>query len=175
MKKKLVAALIAFAPAVAQAQGFVEIGFGQSSVDLGTFPGVSIDETDTTWAVSGGWMFHPSYLGAEVGYRDLGEIKLTGPGGSATLEVTGFMLGAVGRLPLTERLSIVPRFGLYLWDLEASASNGARASDDGSDFYFGIGADFQIGEKTHLGVHFARFDIGGDDVDVIEAKLGFRF
>lgn len=175
MKKRFLAALIAFAPALAQAQGFIELGFGQSSVDLDlNIPGVSIDETDTTWAVSGGYMFHPSF-GAEVGYRDLGEITLTGPGGSAVLEVTGFMLGAVGRLPVGERFSIVPRFGLFLWDLEASATTGARASDDGHDFYFGIGADFRINRQVHIGLHFARFDIDGDDIDVIEAKLGFAF
>jgi OmpA-OmpF porin, OOP family len=174
MKKSLFAVLIAFAPAVAQAQGFIELGIGQSSFDLPDFPGVSIDDSDTTWAVSGGYMFHPSF-GAEVGYRDLGEITVTDPAVSVTAEVTGIMLGVVGRLAVAERLSIVPRFGLYLWDVEASASNGFSDSDDGHDFYFGIGADFQINPKTHVGLHFARFDIGGDDVDVIEAKLGFRF
>lgn len=174
MKKILLAALIAFAPAFAQAQGFIELGIGQASVDLPDFPGVSVDDTDTTWAISGGYMFHPSF-GAEVGYRDLGEVTLSGPGGSGSIGVTGIMLGAVGRLAVAERLSIVPRFGLYLWEVEASSTTGFRDSDDGNDFYFGIGADFQINRQAHVGLHFARFDIGGDDIDVIEAKLGFRF
>lgn len=175
MKKQLLAALIAVAPAFAQAQGFIELGIGQSKADLDlALPGVSIDEKDSTFAISGGYMFNPNF-GGEIGYRDLGEINATGPGGSVTIGVTGFMLGGVGRFYVAERLSLVPRFGLYLWDVDASASNGFSDSDSGSDIYFGIGADFQINKQVHLGLHFARFDIDGDDVDVIEAKLGFSF
>jgi OOP family OmpA-OmpF porin len=174
MKKILVAALIGLAPALAQAQNaFVEFGIGQSSFDVGSAPGVSVDDSDTTWNISGGWMFHPNF-GAEIGYRDLGEVSATGPGGTASAEVSGFHFGAVGRFAVTERFSIVPRLGLYMWEADGGGVLSG-ASDDGSDLYFGVGADFALTKQITVGAHFVRFDIDGDDVDVFEARVGFRF
>src|SRR5687767_11685698 len=110
MKKTLVAALIGLAPAFAQAQmqqlqgkAFVELGVGQASYDVDIS-----DDSDTTFNISAGYMFHPS-VGAEIGYRDLGGISEAGAG----VEVSGFQLGAVGRFAVTPRISIVPRLGFY--------------------------------------------------------------
>ena len=64
--KKALAALALFAAAgVANAQGFVELGVGQAMYDVEGAPGVSVDDEDTTFAISGGWMFHPN-VGAFV-------------------------------------------------------------------------------------------------------------
>ena len=187
MRVRLLAAtaVLALAPLLAHAQGFVELGIGQSSVDLDELAALgasSTDEKDTTFAISGGYMFHPN-IGAEIGYRDLGEASATvvGPGGTGvvTAEVSGFFFGLVGRLPVAERFSIVPRFGLFMWDGDVTGTvNGAvvlSESDDGTDPYFGIGAQYDITKQMHVGAHFARFDLDGDDVDVIELKVGFRF
>lgn len=180
MKKILVAAAIGLAPAFAQAQmpqmegkAFLEFGIGQAEIDVGAVPaGVSVDDSDTTWNISGGWMFHPN-VGAEIGYRDLGEVTVSGGGFSGGVEVTGFQLGAVGRFAITERFSIVPRIGFYLWESEGSGS--FAGDDDGSDLYFGVGADFAVTKQITVGAHFVRFDIDGDDVDVFEVRAGFRF
>ena len=186
MKKGL--AVIAMSSAVAyspfaSSQGFVEVGIGQAKFDV-EVTGATVDDSDTTWAISGGWMFHPM-IGAEVGYRNLGEVTATGtvPGGTlrVNVEVDGFMLGGVGRIPVgPQGLEIVPRIGLYMWDLKGSATlNGApfggSADDDGTDLYFGIGVQYAFTRQLHVGGHWARFDIGGDDVDVFELKVGFRF
>lgn len=187
MRVRLLAAtaVLALAPLLAHAQAFVELGIGQSSVDLDELTALgasSTDEKDTTFAISGGYMFHPN-IGAEIGYRDLGEASATvvGPGGTGvvTAEVSGFFFGLVGRLPVSERFSIVPRFGLYMWEGDVTGTvNGTTVlseSDDGTDPYFGIGAQYDITRQMHVGAHFARFDLDGDDVDVIELKVGFRF
>jgi OmpA-OmpF porin, OOP family len=183
MKKLFAAlALCLCGPAFAQ-QGFVELGIGQANVDLDAADvgADTLDNKDTTWAISGGWMFHPM-IGAEIGYRNLGETtaSATGPGGTArvTLEVEGFLLGAVGRIPVGP-IEIAPRIGLYRWDLKGSAFlNGVQfdsADDDGTDVYFGVGAQYVISKQFHVGAHWTRFDIDGDDVDVFEVKVGFRF
>lgn len=169
-------------PAFAQ-QGFVELGIGQSKfdIDAGDIGADTVDDKDTTWAISGGWMFHPM-IGAEIGYRNLGETSAsaTGPGGTAraTAEVDGFQFGAVGRIPVGP-IEIAPRVGLYRWDVKGRVFlNGAQirsADDDGTDVYFGVGAQYVIAKQFHVGAHWARFDIDGDDVDVFEIKVGFRF
>ena len=172
---------IAYSP-FALSEGFVELGIGQATYDL-EVEGASVDDKDTTFAVSGGWMFHPM-IGAEVGYRNLGEVAATatGPGGTArvVVEVDGFMIGGVGRIPVgPQGLEIVPRVGLFMWDLKGRATlNGVpldSADDDGTDVYFGVGVQYAFTRRVHLGAHWARFDIGGDNVDAFELKAGFRF
>ena len=174
MKKALaVLALCAAATGVQAQQAFVELGVGQSMFDVDSVPGVSVDDEDTTFAISGGWMFHPS-VGAEVGYRDLGGLSASGPGGSASVDVDGFMLGAVGRFNVAQNIAIVPRIGFYIWDASGGGLAGG-ASEDGTDLYFGVGAEYPFTRQFFAGAHWARFDIEGDDVDVIELKIGFRF
>jgi OOP family OmpA-OmpF porin len=182
MKKLLAVIALSLAPTFALAQGFVELGLGIAKTDLGDLGATSTDEKDTTWAISGGWMFHPN-IGAEVGYRNLGETSATVVSGpntiTAIVDVDGFMLGAVGRIPVVDRFSIVPRIGLYRWELEGRGFlNGVQVvsdDDSGTDLYFGLGAQYEITKQFHVGAHWARFDIDGDDVDVFEIKVGFRF
>ena len=185
--KKLIAALaISLIAFNAHAQGFVEFGLGQSKIDLDAnfAPGIAVssDEKDTTWAISGGYMFHPM-IGAEVGYRDLGKTSLSATNGvdtvSANAKVDGFTLGAVGRIPVGDKFSIVPRFGFYMWDGSGQGFvNGVQVislDDDGTDPYFGVGAEYAFSKQVFAGAHFVRFDVDGDDVDVFELKVGFRF
>lgn len=184
MKMKKLAAILAlsFTPLMAHAQGFVEFSVGQASVDLGDLGATSVDDTDTTWAIGGGYMFHPN-VGAEIGYRHLGEASATFISGGdvirATAEVTGIFAGAVGRIPVSERFNIVPRAGLYLWESEGRGFlNGVQvvsADDDGTDIYFGVGASYAVSRQVDMGLAWTRFDIDGDDVDAIELKVGFRF
>ncbi|HVE54962.1 MAG TPA: outer membrane beta-barrel protein, partial [Ramlibacter sp.] len=143
----------------------------------------SEDTKDTTFNISGGWMFTP-FIGVEIGYRDLGEASgsVTGPGGTGTvtLEAEGFQLGAVGRIPVgSSGFSIAPRVGLFKWDAKVrGVVNGAQiaASDeDGTDLYFGVGADYSISRNLSVGAHWARFDLDDIDVDVIELRVGWKF
>ena len=182
MKKLLGAVVLSLTALNAHAQGFLEFGLGQSRIDLDVPSADTVDDKDTTWSISGGYMFHPN-IGFEVGYRDLGEASASRTIGGTTIraeaEISGFTLGAVGRIPVSDRFSIVPRVGLYLWEGEGSGTiNGVRITsfdDDGTDIYFGIGAEYSFTKQLYLGAHWSRFDIDGDDVDVFELRIGFRF
>jgi OOP family OmpA-OmpF porin len=182
MKRAVVALALSVASLTVHAQPFVELGFGQSDMDV-DFGFPSQDTKDTTFNISGGWMFTPM-IGIEIGYRDLGEAggSITGPGGagSVTFEAEGFQLGAVGRIPLgSSAFSIVPRVGLFKWDVKGrGVVNGVQVSsldEDGTDLYFGVGADYSINKNLYLGAHWARFDLDDVDVDVIELRVGWRF
>src|SRR5690349_1712743 len=105
MKRALaILALSAAATGVQAQQTFVELGVGQSMFDVDSVPGVTVDDKDTTIAISGGWMFHPNF-GAEVGWRDLGGLSASGPLGSASVEVDGFLIGAVGRFNVAPNIA----------------------------------------------------------------------
>jgi hypothetical protein len=187
MKRALAFLVLSLIPLGARGEGFIELGIGQSEIDLDIGPlppsvSVSKDEKDTTWAVSGGWMFNPMF-GLEIGYRDLGEVSLSATDGvdtvSATAEVDGFTLGLVVRVPATEKLFIVPRLGLYRWEGKGRILvNGVQVEsvdDDGTDLYFGVGADYAFTRSLFAGAHFVRYDVDGDDALVFELRLGFRF
>jgi OmpA-OmpF porin, OOP family len=185
MKHAVAALALSLASFTAHAQPFVELGFGQSDVDVDfiSLGATSQDTKDTTFNISGGWMFTPM-IGIEIGYRDLGEVSgsMTAPGvtSTVTFEAEGFQLGAVGRIPLgTSAFSIVPRVGLFKWDVKGrGVVNGVQVSsldEDGTDLYFGVGADYSISKNLHVGAHWARFDLDDLDVDVIELRVGWRF
>lgn len=154
----------------------------------------SVDDSDTGLKVFGGYSFN-DYLAVDFGYADLGEVgseirlvsdgsNFSFPSGSATstatLGVSGLFGGVVGKLPLTDFLSLQGRAGLYLWDLEYDETNSGTGaysgttsfsdSDDGSDLYYGLGLN--IG---WFGLFYEVYDIDGDDVDFIGASANFNF
>jgi hypothetical protein len=174
MKKALAILALSAAATGAQAQqAFVELGVGQAMFDVDGIPTASVDDKDTTFAISGGWMFTPN-IGAEVGYRDLGGVSASGGGATASVDIDGYMLGAVGRFTVAQNIAIVPRIGVYMWDAEGGGLLSGQ-SDDGTDLYFGVGAEYSFNRQFFAGAHWARFDASDGDVDVIELKVGFRF
>lgn len=164
--------------ASAQDSGFyVGAGAGITSFDacddlvgLGL---TSCDDEDTGIKVYAGKTFTPNFA-AEVGWVDLGEITATGPGGTATLGVDGFQIAALGLLPVNPQISFFVKGGLYMWDLSASGPGGSL-SDDGSDFMFGLGMNWNLARQLGLRVEWEQFDIDGDDVNMLSAGVLFRF
>jgi hypothetical protein len=49
---------------------------------------------------------------------------------------------------------------------------GRIPAEDGTDPYFGVGAEYS---NLYLGAHWARFDLDDIDVDVIELRVGWKF
>lgn len=182
--KRLTAMLaLCLAPILVHAQAFVELSLGEADFGLGSAPGVDVKDTDTSWAISGGYMFNPT-IGAEVGYRSLGEASVSGitPGGDsvrATIDFAGVFAGMVGRFPMADRLHFLGRFGLFLWEGEGRlVENGVLTEsidDDGTDLYFGVGASYAVSRNVDVGVGWTRYDVDGDNLDALELKLRFNF
>ena len=182
--KRLTAMLaLCLAPMLVHAQAFVELSLGQADFGLGAAPGIDVKDTDTSWAISGGYMFNPS-IGAEAGYRSLGEASVSGttPGGDsvrATVEFAGVFAGMVGRFPMADRLHFLGRFGLFLWQGKARlVENGVlteSADDDGTDLYFGVGASYAVSRNVDVGAGWTRYDVDGENLDALELKLRFNF
>lgn len=182
MRKLAVVIGLILAPLTAHAQGFVELSIGQAKTDIGGLPGWSTDGSDSTWAIGGGFMFSPN-VGLEAGYRSLGELSARSVSGgnllSVVADVGGFYGGVLGKLPVTERLSLAGRVGLLAWEADGTGSvNGVpvvREELDGTDLYFGVGAAYAVNRSFELGVGWTRFDVDGDDADTLELKLRFSF
>lgn len=175
----LVAASCALAaPAGAQSTGFYAGGsVGRSTVDLcDDLNGLGLtgcDDSDTGFKLFGGYEINRNFA-VELGFVDLGEISATGPGGTATAETDGFQVAAVGMLPINPQFGIFGKLGAYMWDLSASGPGGSL-SDDGTDIMFGAGVSWRFMPQLSLRGEWERFDIGGDDVDLLSVGLQFAF
>lgn len=162
----------------------------------------TFDDKGTPWSIIGGYRFG-SYIGAEVGYLNLGEAQYRSQGevippGTATvadatldmdLSAKGPTLALVGFLPLGERFDLQARAGVFFADTTidiAAAIDDERSTDDFSansqDFYFGIGATFYVTSQFALALDYTKFkDVGDEDetgeadVDSLTGGIIYRF
>lgn len=178
----------------AQAQGWYGgIGFGQSKADIDLLCDLDItcntDDTGSGWKLFAGNQFSPN-AAIEFGYLDLGEAKMSGTDSvlgitSLSWEASGFNVALVGFLPVGNTVNLLGKVGLFLWDMDVSASSSSlgsgSSSDSGADLMFGLGASFDIGKTTVVRIEWEQFmdvgedDTGQSDIDLLSASLVFRF
>ena len=129
------------------------VGHARASTDVPA--GYSVNDTDTTWALGGGYRFN-RYFGIEGGYRDFGKrsiqggstfnnvmLHITRSGANiplnfgtvassdrSTADITAWTLGGLVAYPLTESVELTARAGWFRWRSEWSAS-GRTAWTDG--------------------------------------------
>lgn len=184
---------------------YADIGVGQSKADLNASSGFTVDDTDTSYSIGVGYNVNKyisvegGYL--KLGKAKLstsGTVSGTYYGApfsatgtlNASAEVDGFYLGPVVRLPVSDKFEVFGRAGAYFWNLDtvASASGSltyagtvyaggvtAKATKDGTDAYYGVGANYKLNDRVSVGLDWTRFDIDGTDVDNIGARVKVSF
>ena len=96
------------------------------------------------------------------------------------VNVTNIGLGVTGYLPLGDQFSFYGKGGVHFWDIRASSAFGS-ISDDGTDPYLGLGAEFLFGENqifsedVGLRVEYTRYFADANDVDTITGGLVVYF
>lgn len=175
MRKILFAAVAFGLTSPAMASGFfVEASLGQSYVDTPTVPGVTFDDTDTYYAISGGYAINDMFA-AEAGYANLGEASATGPGGTATVDADGYTLGAALSLPVGEKFTVTGRLGAYFWDSSTTLNGANIGSTDGNDLYYGIAGYYKLNDQVKIGAGWNRYAFSDDDVDTFNVNVRFSF
>ena len=136
-----VAAALAAAPALAQQPmpnwyiggGFGVGNLGKSGTEITGLANASLDDSDTTYTVRGGYRFNP-YLALEVGYYDLGKYAFSGTSGSTavsgTAKATSWGLSVVGILPINQ-FDLYARLGFEESKLEANANTTLATGERG--------------------------------------------
>ena len=103
----------------------------------------SCEDTDTSWKILGGYRFN-RYLAAEATYIDWGEVSATVLGGAQPVDVAAnqrsYGLGAVGSLPLGQRLELFGKAGFLHTEQETKSTR--TVNRDETELHYGLGAKY---------------------------------
>jgi hypothetical protein len=146
---------------------------GQSSVQYDD-SNLNFDASATGYKVIAGWRFL-DWLAVEGNYVDLGSGDDRVLGEKVESQVDGVSLSAVGFLPVGP-VDLFARVGAVNWNADLKAPGlDVKASDDGTDFTYGIGAQFRVWSLSLRG-EYERFDISNaDTVDMFSVGVTWTF
>ena len=183
MRKGLIAVTFLLNLTAAAAWGadngiYIGAGAGQSQVeasegvpDLGS---VEFDGDATAYKLILGW--RPlNWLAVEGNYLDLGSADDDVLGTEIESDIDGLTLSVLGFLPIGP-VDLFARVGVINWDAELTAPEfDVRAKDDGTDFAYGVGAQFRVWSLS-LRAEYERFEISDvDKLDMISLGLTWTF
>ncbi len=163
-------------PALAADNGiYLGASVGQSGVqadDIG-FDGGDFDGDATGFKVIAGWRF-VDWLSVEANYVDLGSGDDTVDGEKLKVDASGISLSAVGFLPIGP-VDVFARVGAINWEADVKSPSFGSISDDGTDFTYGVGAQFRVWSLA-LRAEYERFDISdADTVDMVSLGVTWTF
>lgn len=140
---------LAAAPAMAADNGFYAGGgIGYYQLDAGVY---GWDAGDFAWKLMVGYDFI-KYFGVEIEYIDGGSPEDLG----VSIDTDGWNFSAVGRYPFNDQFNVFGKLGAMTWDVSAHPGG---SSDSGTDFSWGLGAGWNIGEHFELRGEYQGLDV----------------
>lgn len=151
--------------------GFLGGGVGYYRIDEQDFleEDEDLDDNRVSWKAFTGLEF-TRMLALEVAYIDFGELSE----GAAELDASGWTAAGILALPLTDNFAPYVKAGQLFWDADASVGP-LSSSDDGNDFFYGVGGRFSLNEWTDIRLEYERFDFDDVEVDMASVNLQFSF
>lgn len=135
----------------------------------------SIDDTDTAWKIQAGYRFNKN-LAIEGGYVKLGEFAyraaIAAPvaeTGVVTLDVDGWNLDVVGRLPFNDSFTGFAKAGAFVYNLDYQCTGTvycgtASRSASGTSFHYGLGVDYTFSKNWFARAEYEVFTKVGDSM-----------
>lgn len=181
--------LLAFPFTASSNDWYAGIGLGQaenkqrlSKLGGPSFISSSVDNEDSSWKIFGGYRLWDEYVAVEVAYADLGTTKVNGTsGGSAstgTQEMKTFIIGLVGRIPITDPLGVVINLGFSRNDSKINTTIGATSTFEGAtdfEFYYGGGLQYEFSDSIGARIGLEVFEVADYRVNLLSAGLIYRF
>ena len=171
----LITGIAAAAPAMAAGEWYAGGALGQAYIDE-NIDGVEIDADSTAFRVFGGYAFS-DYFALEASYLDFGTFKDTVDVSGVPVDVSattdGFSLAVLGSLPMSERLSLRGKAGVFFSDGRSTVA-GVRENDPSDESAFvGAGLGYDLSERAGVFLDVEYYDL--DDAEPLLASLGFAF
>lgn len=147
---------------------FAEVLLGKAK-QTASVDGEAVSADDVSFGVRGGFNFNSNFA-VEVGYHNYGEAeeKYFDEYGDYIVDkfsASALAAGVKASIPFESGFSLFARVGIALWDLKIKETDSYfpgevfSLSDDGSDFYYGIGAQLKLGERWHIGADYTITDM----------------
>lgn len=159
----------------------------------------SMDDTATAWKIQAGYRFNKN-LAVEGGYAKLGELAyraaITAPvveTGVVSLDIDGWNLDVVGRLPFNDSLTGFAKVGAFVYNLDYQCigtvyCGTASRSASGTSLHYGLGVDYAFAGNWFARAEYEVFTEVGDpmsadgaagtsqeDVRLASVGVGYRF
>lgn len=132
------------------------------------------DNTDTSLAIYGGYNFHENFA-VEGGYVDFGKgtATLSNNGDTYTYDSQAYYVAGVGKIHVSERVSIIGKLGIQRWEFEntlGQSSNGLGLRD----LMLGAGAEVSLTQSgaVKLRVEYQHWTL--DDVWDLDRVYGVK-
>ncbi len=179
MKKLTLAILLmsTTAPVFADSKFSAELSLGQANYQI-NIGDINVDLGDSTsFGIKGTYKFTPNFA-IDLGYQNLAEAEKTTFGNTSKMSGSQINLGVKGIMPFDNGLSVSGVLGISQLSLDMN-----DISDDGSDFYFGVGGYYSFTSQFFMGMEYTLFGYSfGDtdedssiDVDVLTLNVGMNF
>lgn len=131
------------------------------------------DAGSTGFKLIAGWRFLDA-LAVEADYVDLGSGSDKVQGIELETDVNGVSVSAVGFLPLGP-VDLMARVGAINWNADLRAPGFPKISEDGTDFTWGVGAQFRVSSLA-IRAEYEQYDIAdANTVDMISLGVTWTF
>lgn len=137
----------------------------------------SSQSNDTGWKLQLGYEITTVWA-VEGGYTNLGEAKYFTANPTYTTNGTSqahlWNFDVVGRVPLGRSFTFLARAGVYRWETRTDlpfAGGTRRVDDDGVDFKFGVGLQYDFNPNFALRAEYERFNGVGEASSGGETKV----
>jgi hypothetical protein len=196
MKQLIATISLLLLPMTAYAEGwYAGIAGGSTDIDTGVTAvvGATLDETGSGTSFFIGKDIEEK-ISIEGFYTDLGEASLSGNNGdlftldgtayqftsTGSISISATTMGIAGKLKFDVADSIrgYVKGGLHSWEAEAKVATttaSATATTDGTDIVWGVGAEYDMGEKTALLLGYDNFKLDDETVTFLHAGILFKF
>jgi len=143
-------------------------------------------EADLSLGIRAALKVNPN-IAFELAYQDYGTAEDSIETISTEVSSSAVNLGIKGIVPFEGGFSLHGRIGLSLWEAEIKASSSgatAKADDNGSDLYYGMGFQYDISPVFVVGLDYAytdmdvslnRFPNVDHEVKNLSLSLGYKF
>lgn len=137
-------------------------------------PGNSKDTySDKAFTLGAGLRFN-KYFSVEARYVDAGKYEITGTGPEVDIKGSGYSLGVLGFLPLSERVSLFARLDAERLKVKGQ-TQGVEVNDTKTDPNIGAGIQYEAGYGVALRAQAERTRVkafgGKDDLDSYGVSL----
>ena len=153
----------------AQPSGYIGATLGSSDVD---YPGY-----DNALALQlCGDVKETENFGAELSYTYLGKFELA-VDSDDYVEVYGLEVTALGKLPISETVSLFGEAGIYFWTADAVVADYfIVGTDDGSELTYGFGLTAELVNNIDFVAGYQVYpEISGADIELIYGGMTFNF